>query len=554
MQAVILQRLAQLSPIARHIAEIGAVYGQPFSLNLLLQTGQEEDILVSALDELWQKGMIAEKTANTYEYTHDKLREVAYNELSAPQRRSLHLRVAKALENLYGSNLEQVNGQIAVHYDRAGVPEKAISFYTVAGSTAASVYANEDAITLLKRGLDLIQQVDHNTKQNHQELDLLLAIIPPYRFTKGWTAPELGQALNRALALCDQVGTPAQRAQILYGLQSVYVVEGRLEKVQNTYDEMRYLFLQTQGSLPQFAGLMHTGARLHRGQFLEARKAFEEIMASHDEEQIRDLQASQGVNYLAHAHAWNAHALWFLGFSESAQQCALSGVQISARYAQPFNQALTATYLAMLQELRADSNGFRAQAEEALILAQESRAPYYQHWAQILVCFADSCDQPTANHLSCLEDAIQAFMATGARLRLPYYMSLLARAYHQFGETEKGLNVIEQAMSAALKNQERCWDSKLHRLRGEFLFFQTPKRAETLSIAESALLQSLDIAKAQKTITFELRASVSLARLWKEQQRPLEGKRLLTPILERFTEGCNSSDIQSAQSFVEIPD
>ena len=242
-------------------------------------------------------------------FTHDKLREVAYNEVSAPQRRLLHRRVAQALETLYAANLEPVNGQIAVHYDRAGDPEKAIPYYEMAGAAAASVYANEDAISLLKRGLELLQQVPAGTKRDTQELALLFAIAPPYRFTKGWTAPELGQVLNRALVLCDQVGTPAQRAQVLYGLQSLYVVEGRLEKVQNTYDEMRQLFLQTQGSLPQFAGLMYTGARLHMGRFLEARNAFEKIIASHNDEQIKDLQASQGVNYLAHGHAWNAHAL-----------------------------------------------------------------------------------------------------------------------------------------------------------------------------------------------------------------------------------------------------
>lgn len=555
MQAVILQRLVQLSPSARRAAEIGAVFGRPFSLNLLLQVShEEEDVLVGALDELWQKRMISEKAANTYEYTHDKLREVTYNELSAPQRRLLHRRLAEALETIYAGDLEQVNGQIAVHYDRAGVSEKAIPFYTVAGSTAASVYANEDAITLLKRGLDLLQKDPTSTIHSCQELDLLLAIIPSYRSTKGWTAPELGQALNRALILCDQVGTHSQRAQILYGLQSVYVVEGELEKVQNSYDEMRYLFLQTQGSLPQFAGLMYTGARLHMGKFLEARTAFEEIMANHDEDQIRDLQASQGVNYLAHAHVWNSHALWFLGFPESAQQCALDGVQIAARYTQPFNQALTATYFAMLQELRADSNGFRTQAEEALRLAQEVRAPYYQYWAQILVCFADTCDQPSANNLICLEDAIHAFMATGARLRLPYYMSLLARAYHQSGATEKALIVVEQALNEGRKSHEFCWDSKLYRLRGEFLHFQTSNGVETLSNAESALMQSLDIAKSQKTLTYELRASVSLARLWKDQQRSTEGKRLLTPILERIIEGCDSPDIHSAQCLVEVPD
>jgi DNA-binding SARP family transcriptional activator len=551
VQAVILQRLTQLSTTARRTAEIGAVYGQPFTLNLLLQAGQEdEDSLVRALDELWQKRIIREQGINTYEFTHDKIREVAYTEVSAPQRHLLHRRIAQSLEELYAANLELVNGQIAVHYDRAGVPEKAIPYYDMAGTAAAGVYANEDAIALLKRGLELLEQIPAGTRRDKQELTMLFAITPPYRFIKGWTAPELSQVLNRALVLCDQVGTPAQRAQVLYGLQSLYVVESRLEKVQLTYDEMQQLFLQSQGNVPQFAGLMYTGARLHMGRLLDARESFEKIIASHTDEQVKDLQSSQGVNYLAHGYAWNAHALWLLGFPETALKEGLDGVQIARQSAQPFNQALTVTYLAMLQELRADSTAFRIQAEEALTLSQESRAPYYQQWAQILVQFSEACDHPTENHLTRLKDAIQVFMATGARLRLPYFLSLLARAYQQAGENEKALKVIEQAMSEALNNQERCWDAELHRLRGEFLLFQGANMAEASAFAEAAFLRSLEIARSQHALAFELRAAVSLARLWYEQQRPLEAKQLLNPILNRYTEGYASKDIQSARILI----
>jgi hypothetical protein len=553
MQAVILQRLAQLSPTARRTAELAAVYGQPFSTDLLLQAGnEEEDGLVIALDELWQKRIIREQAANFYEFTHDKLREVAYLEVSAPQRRLLHRRVARALEMRHAANLEPVNGQIAVHYDRAGVPEMAIPFYLKAGMTAAGVYANEDAILLLKRGLELIQLIPSGANRNAQELDLLFAITPPYRITKGWTAPELGQVLNRALVLCDQVGTPAQRAQVFYGLQSMYVVEGRLEKVQYSYVEMRQLFIQTQGSLPHFAGLMYTGTRMHMGRFSEAREAFEEIIANHNDEQVKDLQASQGVNYLAHGHAWASHALWFLGFPDSALQYALDGVTIAGQYAQPFSQALTLTYLALLQELRADFAAFKTQAEAALTLSQESRAPYYQQWAQILVLFADACDQPSTIQLARLEKAIQTFKATGARLRLPYFLSLLARAYQQAGQYEKALELIEQAISEALNNQERCWDAELHRLRGEFLLSRDADSTEGAVSAEAAFQRSLEIARLQGALSLELRAAVRLARLWSLKQRPLEVKQLLNPILKRFTEGYGTQDVQSARSLIEL--
>ena len=561
LHAVILQRLTQLSPAARRVAEIGAVYGKPFTLELLLHAGSEpEDSLVNLLNELWQKLIIREQTANTYEFTHEKLREVAYSELSTPQHRLLHRRIAQVLEDLYKTNLEPVYGQIAVHYDRAGVPEKALPYYNLAGLAAASVYANEEAITLLKRGLELVQLLPASAKRDLLELDLLFAITPSYRITKGWTAPELGKALNRALTLCNQVGTPAQHAEILYGLQSLFVVEGRLEKVQLTYEEMSQLFLQTQGSLPKFAGLMYTGARLHMGRFIEAHKSFEEIIASHDEEEVRVLQNSQGVNYLSHGYAWNAHALWFLGLPETALKYGNQGVEIARQYAQPFNQALSVTYLAMLQELLADSAAFRTQAEEALKLTQESRAPYYQQWAQILVHFADACDQPSKSHLVRLEEAIHDFINAGVRLRMPYYLSLLARGCHQFGDDEKALKVIEEALSVAFSSHERCWDAELHRLRGEFMLSRDIKGLEdsgfddAVSYVETAYLRSMEIAKAQQALIYELRAAIDLTRLYTSQNRSGEGKKLLAPILSRFTEGHSLPEIQSARSLLEVPD
>ncbi len=549
VQAVIIQRLAQLSDHARHVAEIGAVYGKPFTLNMLLNIDHnDEDKLVSALDELWQKRIIQEQVANTYSFTHDKLREVTYAELSPPQRRLLHRRIAQAFEALNDMNTEPVNGHIAAHYDQAGVPEKAIPFYQLAGTTAARVYANDDAIALLKRGLELLDQLPVGKERDLQELTLQFSIASLYRLTKGWTAPELGQALNRALDLCDQVGTSAQRAHILYGLQSMYAVEGRLDEVCSTYDEMYQLFLQIQGSLPEFAALMHTGAILHMGNLEKARQAFDAMIASHDAEQIKDLQASHGVNYLAHGYAWNAHALFLGGCPESALRSAQKGVQIAQYYEQPFNQALTVTYLATLQEFRADASAFILQAEQALVLAEESEAPYYQNWAQILVRFANATNNPSEVHIKRLEEAIHIFVMSGVRLRLPYYLSLLARTYQKAGRPEQALIVIEQSIAEARKNNERCWDAELHRLRGELLLLQA------LDGAEVELLHAMEIARKQRALTFELRAAISIAHLWFSQKRIIEGKQLLSPILARFNEGQEMPDNQYARSLLTLPE
>src|SRR5213078_4577586 len=135
----------------------------------------------------------------------------------APQCRLLHRRVAQALETMHGEDLDPVSGQIAPHYERAGLIEQALPYYQRAAAVAQCVYANEDAISLLSRSLKSLELLPAGAKRDQQELGLHLALAPLYRVTKGWATPELERVLDRALALCDTVGDNAQRVEMLYG-------------------------------------------------------------------------------------------------------------------------------------------------------------------------------------------------------------------------------------------------------------------------------------------------------------------------------------------------
>jgi len=155
VHAVLVGRLLQLSASARELVELAAIIGREFTLDFLIGGGlADTDSAVRALDELWYKRIVREHGANGYDFTHDKLREVAYGEISAPQRRMLHRRVAQALEARHAEDLDSVSGQLASHYERAGMIEQALLYYRRAAAVAQCVYANEDAINLLLRSLD----------------------------------------------------------------------------------------------------------------------------------------------------------------------------------------------------------------------------------------------------------------------------------------------------------------------------------------------------------------------------------------------------------------
>jgi DNA-binding SARP family transcriptional activator len=546
--AVIGRRLAQLSPPARKVAELGAANGQAFSLDLLVQAIQEdEESAIQALDELWQKRIVREQGPNLFDFTHDKLREVAYTETSLPQRRLLHRRIAQALEALNVGDLDPVSAQIAAHYEQAGLLEQAIPYYQRAGAVAASVYANDNAIALLRRGLTLLAQLPAGDKRDRGELALQLALAPLYRIAKGWTSPEVESAINRALILSEKVGDVAQRIQVLFGLQTLYVVQARHEKVAHTYAQAEKLYLQTYNTPPPpFAAISYAGTKLHMGELVESREQFERIVAVRDEAHILDLEESQGLNYVVHGHAWNAHGLWLLGYPQKATASSEAAIQFAHEYTQPFNLALAITYQATLKELCADPATFSAHAEEARLLTGEYQAPYYHTWSNILACFASAQQQPDAKHLASLRDAILAFSDTGGRLRLPYYFSLLARARAATGLLQEGLEAIEQGLTESLHNNERWWDAELHRLRGELIWAQG---AETDEV-EVAFRRAIEIAQSQQAKSLELRAATSLARLWQASGKPAAARELLAPRYAWFSEGFDTPDLLKAQALI----
>ena len=152
MQAAIEARLAQLSAPAHELVELAATVGRQFNFSVLARASDlDEGTLVRALDELWQRRIVREQGTDAYDFSHDKLREVAYAGLSGARQRWLHRRVAQALEEAYAGDLDPVSAQVAAHYERAGQPEQAIPYYQRAAEVARRIYGNEAAIPTRKQ-------------------------------------------------------------------------------------------------------------------------------------------------------------------------------------------------------------------------------------------------------------------------------------------------------------------------------------------------------------------------------------------------------------------
>ncbi len=547
VQAVIAARLGQLSTPARELAAVAAAIGREFRLDVVTRAGNvDEDSAVHALDELWQRRIVRAQGANTYDFTHDKLREVAYAQISIPQRTLLHRRIAQALESIYVDNLDAVSGQLGSHYERAGLAAQAISYYQRAATASQRLVAYDDASRLLEHCLVLLKQSPRGATRDRNELRILLALAPMYRITRGWTAPELERVVNRALTLCDTVGDKAQRAEALYGFESMLVVQGQLERVQLVNDELHALYESIDGQVPPFADMMLVGARLHLGRVSEANETFAHILTTYDVHQARRVQEAQGWNIAVHVRAWRAHALWLLGYPDQARASALEAVQLAQSFEEPFNQALAATYLSLLWQLSASAEESRARAEEALALTTEYKAPYYRAWAEVMAVIAHIPQHSNEGDIASLQAVIDEFKTTGARIRLPYYLAMLADACGRAELPKQGLLAIGDALAQTRVSNEHWWDAELHRIRAELLFAAGLDRLEV----DTALSRAVDIARSQQSRSLELRVLITRCQISDEGQQAEQAHRALHDLYAQFTEGFDTPDLQTAKALL----
>ncbi len=539
--------------------EAGSVAGAEFStLALVAGLGEDRATVEAQCDQLARQRQFIQdcgvqelpngEAVTRYGFIHTLYQNVLYERVSASRRVQLHRRIGEQGEKVYGERAGEIAAELAMHFERGRDYERATKYLQQAAIAAQRLYANEDAISLLSRGLALLEQLPPGAKRDSQELNLQLALAPLYRMTKGWTSPEVEQALDRAMELCDKVGDDAQRAQVFYGLESLYIVQARLEKVQLASDELHRLYQRAHAATPPLeAEIMLTGSRLHLGRIAEANDEFERMLAAKDPSQLERIMEEQGWNYAVHGRVWQGQALWLLGYPQSALLRAQEGVRLAQDLGQPFTQTVAATYLAMLRQLCADQATAKASAEEALALTTEYKAPYYRAWSAILVSYALACEQPGEATITSLRESIAAFKASGARLRLPYYLGLLAEVCGRAGRADDGLAAVEEGMAASRAHNERWWDAELHRLRGELLLSGGADADE----AETAYSRAMEIARIQQARALELRAATSLARLWHTQGRTDEARRLLQNLYSWFTEGLDTMDLREAKALLD---
>ena len=554
----LMARLDRLST-AKTVAQLGATIGRMFAYDLLRAVAPlDEATLQTCLRQLidaellYPRGVAPEAT---YTFKHALIQETAYQSLLKSTRQQYHQSIAHVLETRFGDIAATQPELLAYHLTEAGLVGQAMGYWQRAGQRAIERSAHVEAVSHLRKGLAALRALPDDTERARQELGLLSILGLALVATKGQAHQDVERTYVRARELCRQIGeTPqlflAGLLSVLAGLLSVYVVRAELEAASEVEEQLLSLAQRQHDTAPLVAGQWARGSGLFlRGEPAAARAHLEQGIALYDSQQqeVRHFPSGFPGDLGVFSRSFAAHALWHLGYPDQSLQRMHEALTVAQELAHPYSRALALAYAAMLYQFRREGHMVRDSAEPAMTLCDEQGFAYYLSWATIMQGWALAALGQCEAGMARMHDGLAAMRATGAALRQPYYLALLAEACRETGRVEAGLTLLAEALAGANRTGEHWWLAELHRMKGELLLHSSGEDVE----AEQCFHQALAIAGRQRAKSLQLRASVSLAQLWQRQGKRDEARQALSEVYAWFTEGFDTADLQEAKALLE---
>jgi class 3 adenylate cyclase/tetratricopeptide (TPR) repeat protein len=546
----LMARLDRLAPV-KEVAQIGACIGREFDHELLAAVvSLPEAELQVALDRLVAAELVFRRgvaPATAYIFKHAMVRDAAYESLLRKRRQDLHARIASAIELRFPQIIEAQPELVARHFGEAGLTEKARGYWLQAGRLAAARSANVEASAHLRVGLASINDLVGSSR-SRWELSLQLALGGPLIATKGFASSEVETAYLRAQYLSRELGQDTDLFTAVRGLGYVHHVRGDLRQSMREFPEALDLArrIGEPALLVQayhFAGV----STFHLGAFQTARDWLQRSLEAGDS---RDRYHSEvyGINMGVFCHAYIAHCDWHLGYPDCALNSAEDALSVARQVSHPFSIALALAYLAMLHQFRREPEEALKVAEEARGLCREYRFDYYGAWNALVRAWAIAEQGRTEEGAAAYDAALKEFRNTGAGLRMPHYLGLLAGIHRKAGRRTAGLKLLTKAKQIAERNHETWCNAMLELERGELLLLDGSEEAG--GGADTAFKHAIDIAADQGAKTLELRASVARARHCAQQGERQKALDMLSPIYGWFSQGFETPDLRQAKTLL----
>ena len=548
----LMARLDRLATV-KSLAQLGATLGREFAYALLQAVSPwDEGTLQQGLHQLVEAELLYQRgrpPEATYLFKHALIQDAAYQSLLRSTRQQHHQHIAHVLEERFPKTAATQPELLAHHYTEAGLTEQAIAYWQRAGQHASDRSAYLEAISHLTTGIALLKTLPETPEHTQQALTLYIGLGAALRVTKGFGAPEVEHAFTQARALCQQVGETSQLAPVLLGLWGFYQARPQLHTAREIGDTLLHLARRTDD--PALAATAHYTlgcSWLWLGALSVARRHLEEAIARSTPDQRRAPGFRTGTDLGVGCRFYAAWILWLLGYPAQALAHIHEALTLAHALSHPLSLAWMRCRAAIFFQFCRDVPAVLEQAEAAVALAAAQGFPQWSAWGTIMRGWALAMQGQGEVGLAQVHQGITAVPATGAALFAPYLCTLLADISAHLGHTDDSLQALAEAHTLVEQHEDRCWEAVVCRLRGVVLLRQPGTQPAE---AEAWLQRALDVARRQEAKSLELRAAMSLARLWQQQGKQADAHELLAPVYAWFTEGFDTADLREAQVLLE---
>jgi predicted ATPase len=573
VQGVLASRIDRLAPEEKTLLQQLAVIGREFSLSLILHVLlQPEDELYRLLSSLQHKEFLYEQPAFPeveYLFKHALTQEVAYNSVLIERRKTLHEQTARALEQLYHDRLEDHYDELAHHYSRSGNTEKAIEYLQKAGQQAIRRSVHGEAINHFTMALELLQTLPDTPARVQQELGLQVALGPALMTLKGAGAAEVGKAYTRAQELCRQIGETPQLFPVLWGLWFFYALRSELQTARELGEQLLSLAKEAQDSgLLLLAHRALANTLFWSGDFGLALEHAKQGIALHNPEQHRALALRYATSPAVSCLYYAAVALWHLGYPDQACKRSDDMVKLARELGHPHSLSTALAFATGVHQFCRNRQLVEQYVEAAMPLIMEHGYAF----AAAICSFTRGWVQVEQGHneegIAEMRQGIETARSLGTDVERPYFLAPLAEAHAKAGRLEEGITLVAEALALVEKNGERQYEAGLYRVKGELTLQQDreqgmgngeqarstdprPLIPDPQGEAEACFLKAIEVAQKQQAKSLELRATVSLARLWQSQGKQREAREILAGVYNWFTEGFDTKDLQEAKALLD---
>ena len=558
LHASLMARLDRLGS-AKEVAQIGAVIGREFSHSLLAAVaGKAQAELQSALHRLMAAGLLFRQGMAphaSYLFKHALVQDAAYGTLLREPRKSLHARIAEIFESRFTEIAESQPEVLARHCTEAGLIEKAAILWGKAGQRSLERSNLVEAVSQLTHALDQIATLPATPASRSEQIKLQVARANALMHTKGYGAPDTKAAveqarlfIERAEALGEPPGDPLLLFSVLYGFWVANFTVFNGEVVRALAAQFLTLAEKQTATVPLMIGHRLMGnSLLFSGDIVGARAHYDQAIALFDPAPHRLLATQLGDVGVA-IFSYRAWALWSLGYPEAALWDTNHALKDARATGHAATLMVALGYALPTHIYCGDYAAANAHADELVALADEKGAMLWKAAGMMNQGWVAALTGNASNAIQMITSGITAWRSTAATTWMPLYLPLLARAYAELGQFENAWRSIGEAMTAVEKTEERTSEADIYCVAGKIELLSPEHDAAK---AQAYFERALAVSREQQAKSFELRAAMSLARLWRDQGKPQQARELLAPVYGWFTEGFDTLDLREAKALLE---